>query len=473
MVRAVQYGLTTDTTDRTTLLHKGIIIMRVITLIACLVALDILPVPTVASAAVPRTNVVLIMADDVGYECFGCYGSRQYKTPNIDRLAQRGMRFQHCYSQPLCTPSRVKIMTGLYNVRNYSAFSVLNRGQRTIGQVFRDAGYETAIAGKWQLLGAEHYSTRFRKRGTMPEDAGFEHICLWQVDRLGSRFWKPLLYVDGENREFGNGDYGPDIVTRYITDFMEDHQDESFFVYYPMILVHSPFVPTPGSASRESKDKQRNFEDMVSTMDQLVGRIVQKTEELGIAERTLILFTGDNGTHKTIHSKLNGQDIRGGKGATTDAGTRVPLVAYWPGAVPAGRVNDDLVDFSDFLPTVLDAAGVETPASLDGQSFLPQLRGEVGNPREWIYCYYCPRPERTPPARFVRDKRWKLYGDGRFYDVANDSAEQQPLGDVAAETPAGAARRKLTAALESLPAEGQTLLNFGPAADNASEVRSK
>ncbi|MHC4403243.1 MAG: sulfatase-like hydrolase/transferase, partial [Planctomycetota bacterium] len=216
--------------------------MRFYPISACLVLFHALVASTQLRAEALRPNVILIMADDVGYECFGCYGSRQYETPNIDRLARRGMRFNHCYSQPLCTPSRVKLMTGLSNARNYSAFSVLNRDQRTIGQYFQQAGYETAVAGKWQLLGAEHYPDRFQGKGTWPRDAGFGHACLWQVDRLGTRFWKPLLYVDGANREFGDDDYGPDVVTKYITDFMATHRDKPFFVYYPMILVHSPFV---------------------------------------------------------------------------------------------------------------------------------------------------------------------------------------------------------------------------------------
>ncbi|MEQ8785684.1 MAG: sulfatase-like hydrolase/transferase [Pirellulaceae bacterium] len=410
-----------------------------------------------------RLNVVLIMADDVGYECFGCYGSEQYQTPNLDRLAKGGMRFTHCYSQPLCTPSRVKLMTGLSNVRNYSGFSVLNRDQRTIGQYFQTAGYQTAIAGKWQLLGAEHYSPQFRGKGTWPRDAGFENTCLWQVDRLGNRYWEPLLYVDGENTQFGKDEYGPDIATRYITDFMAENRDKPFFVYYPMILVHNPFLPTPDSASRKSKDQQRNFEDMVAAMDKLVGRIADQAESLGIAERTLILFVGDNGTNKAIRSELGGETIRGGKGDTTDAGTRVPLVAYCPGTVAAGKVCDDLVDFSDFLPTVLEAAHAPVPDNLDGRTFLPQLRGETGAPREWMFCYYCPRPERTKPTRFVRDQRYKLYGDGRFYDVQNDSLEKKPLTDFDAQ--AAAAREKLRKAIDSIPAEGQTLLNFGPAAE--------
>ena len=439
--------------------------MRFFPICGGLVLFSVLCGSTPGEAKPPRPNVILIMADDVGYECFGCYGSRQYQTPNIDRLARRGMRFDHCYSQPLCTPSRVKIMTGLSNARNYSSFSVLNRDQRTIGHYFQDAGYETMVAGKWQLLGAEHYADRFRGKGTWPRRAGFDHVCLWQVDRLGGRFWKPLLYIDGQNRQFGEDDYGPQVVTNYITDFLAADRDKPFFVYYPMILVHSPFVPTPDSPSRESKDRQRNFEDMVATMDKLVGQIVAKTEELQIADRTLILFTGDNGTHKSIQSTLDGVTIQGGKGKTTDAGTRVPLVAYWPGMIPADRVSEDLVDFSDFLPTLLEAAGATVPDGLDGQSFLPQLRGDPGSPREWIYCYYCPRPERTPPARFVRDQRWKLYGDGRFFDVAADTLEEEPLKDLAEGTPAHAARRKLAAALESMPAEGRSLLKFGPAAE--------
>jgi len=401
-----------------------------------------------------KPNIVLIMADDVGYECFGCYGSRQYQTPNIDRLASRGMRFQHCYSQPLCTPSRVKIMTGLSNVRNYSAFSVLNRDQRTFGHMLSDAGYSTFVGGKWQLLGAEHYGKQFRGKGSRPSEMGFERCCLWQVDKLGGRYWNPLLYINGENRQFEEGDYGPDIVTDHILQFMEEQRDGPFFVYYPMILVHSPFLPAPGSQSRQSKDRQKNFEDMVHHMDLIVGRIVRKTEQLGIADDTLVLFTGDNGTHQSIRSTLNGQDIRGGKGQTTDAGTRVALVAYQPGTVPGGQVCNDLIDFSDFVPTFQELAGLPVTNGLDGVSFAPQIRGEVGKPREWIYCYYHSRPERTKPVRFVRDQRWKLYDDGRFYDVANDPLETNP---VRAENGAWS---RLSKALASMPSEASTLLSF-------------
>jgi arylsulfatase A len=418
--------------------------------------------PARVEAAAKMTNVILIMADDVGYECFGCYGSKQYSTPNIDRMAKNGMLFTHCYSQPLCTPSRVKIMTGISNVRNYSAFSVLNSDQKTIGHYFKEAGYKTLVAGKWQLLGAEHYKEQFRLKGAWPDQTGFDQHCLWQVDKLGSRFWQPLLNIDGENRPFGKKTaYGPDVVNEYVLDFMEREKSEPFLIYYPMILVHNPFDPTPDSESLKSKNKQRNFEDMVAYMDKLIGKVIVKTQELGIAENTLIIFCGDNGTNVAINSTLNGVQIKGGKGKTTDAGTRVPMVALQPGTISKGRVYEELVDFSDFLPTCLDACGLEVPTGIDGRSFAPQLRGEPGQPREWVHCFYCPRPERSKPQQFVRDKRWKLYRNGTFFDVANDVKEKNDLSG--SETPdAAAARAKLQTALDSFPAKGQQLLNFVP-----------
>ncbi|WP_425395438.1 sulfatase-like hydrolase/transferase [Aeoliella sp.] len=413
----------------------------------------------IAQADEQWPNVILIMADDIGSECFGCYGSAQYQTPHIDRMAERGMRFTHCYAQPLCTPTRVKLMTGLSNVRNYSAFSILPRSARTIGQYFRDAGYRTVVAGKWQLLGSEDYPPRFRGKGSLPADAGFENYCLWQVERRGERYQAPLLTIDGKDKQFDKKKYGPDVCTDYLVEYIEEHRDEPFFAYYPMILVHSPFVRTPDSKARR-QGRQRNFEDMVAYMDQLVGRIVQATEQQGIADRTLILFLGDNGTGRGIKSQLDGKTIRGGKGQTTDAGMRVPLVALWPGKINGGAVNENLVDMSDFLPSLLEATGQQPADGLDGVSFYPQLVGEQYTPREWVHCYYNPRPEKTQPKQLVRDKRWKLYADGRFFDVMSDPLEQQPIADDEMTDEMTAAKQKLSAALATFPSAGQSLLEF-------------
>ena len=415
--------------------------------------LAILSAVTPNAAAKEKTNVILIMADDIGYECYGAYGGTSYPTPNIDRLAANGMRFKHCYSQPLCTPTRVKIMTGKSNAKNYAAFSVLKKTEKTFGHMLRDAGYRTAIAGKWQLYGAEHYKERFRARGSLPQDMGFERHCLWQVDKLGSRFWGPSITIDGELKKFGKDVYGPDIYCQFLIDRMTEFKDEPFFLYYPMALVHSPFLPTPDSEDRKSKDKQQNFGDMVTYMDKLIGRIVEQTAKLGIAEKTLILVTGDNGTHKSLKSKMGDVTIKGGKGLPTDAGTRVALVGYQPGTIPTG-VTNRLVEFSDFMPTIATATGVDIPQGMDGVSFLPSLQGHAAKPREPIYIYYWPRPERGKPLRFARTHSWKLYGDGRLFNVREDVLEQTPVDGE------DNVRKSLQSVLDRMPAKGQTLLRY-------------
>jgi len=411
-----------------------------------------------AAAADRPPNIILFMADDVGYECFGCYGSEQYSTPNLDRMAAEGLRFRHCYSQPLCTPSRIKIMTGLSNVRNYAAFSVLREDQKTFAHHLKQAGYKTAIGGKWQLYGADHYSDRFRGQGSLPDQMGFDNHCLWQVKKLGDRYWNPLLTIDGKNRQFAPQDYGPDIVTDYLLNFIDQHSkdDAPMLVYYPMILVHNPFPPTPTSESAKERNKQKNFEDMVAYMDRLVGRFLNKIEAHGIAEETLVLFTADNGTNKAILSQLGDRVIRGGKGKTSDAGTREPLIAWWPGTIRGGEVTDQLVDFSDFLPTFNQLAGTKVPENLDGTSFADLLKGKPFSGRQWMHCFYHPRPERGEAVQFVRDHDWKLYRDGRFYHVAVDSDERTPRkpGD------APQSHAALKTVLESVPAKGQMLLQF-------------
>lgn len=411
---------------------------------------------SVLAAGAEKTNVILIMADDIGYECYGAYGGTSYKTPVLDRMAEAGMRFDHAYSNPVCTPSRVKIMTGLSNVRNYTSFSTLKKTEKTIGHMMKEAGYRTAIAGKWQLLGAEHYPEFIRGKGSWPQDMGFERHCLWQVDKLGSRFWGPTITVDGQLKRFPDDVYGPDLYSRFLLDRMEEYKDEPFFLYYPMALVHSPFVPTPDSVDKKCKDKQRNFADMVAYMDKLIGRIVDKTVQLGIAERTLILVTGDNGTHSSLKSNMGKKVIVGGKGKPTDAGTHVALFGYQPGTVPAGSVSDDLVEFSDFVPTIACATGTRPLFPTDGQSFLPQLHGERGEPRETVFVYYWPRPEKGKPLRFVRNKRWKLYGDGRLIDVQNDVLEMTPTGGPESDV----IRQRLQEAMSRMPTEGQTVLDF-------------
>jgi arylsulfatase A len=200
-----------------------------------------------------------------------------------------------------------------------------------------------------------------------------------------------------------------------------------------MALTHDPFSPSPDhpdwSVDKFAKDTTY-FADMVSYMDKVVGRIADKLDELNIRDNTLILFTGDNGNHRTIYSKLDGRWIQGGKSKMTMAGTHVPFIANWSGTTPPNQVSDDLIDFSDFLPTLVDLAGADIPEDhiIDGKSFYPQLLGKKGNPRDWIYMYYWGRGRNLLQKKeCAQTKQWKLYDNGEFFDFIKDPLEEMPI----------------------------------------------
>ena len=394
-----------------------------------------------------RPNIILILSDDYGYECVGANGGASYQTPNLDKLAAGGMRFEHCYVQPLCTPTRVQLMTGIYNVRNYVRFGLLDKQQTTFAQLFKKAGYATGIAGKWQL----------GQGFDLPGHFGFDDYCLWQLNRRPSRYGNPGLEITGKAVDFTKGEYGPDIVSDHALDFIARKKDGPFLLYYPLMLTHDPFEPTPDSPDYKPAQSlkagyanPRYFADMVAYQDKLIGKLVAKLDQLGLRENTLLIFTGDNGTGTPITSKLGDQTVKGGKGQTTDAGMRVPLIANWPGHVPDGKVCRDLVDSTDFLPTICAAAGIAVPAELkiDGQSFWPQLLGEKGAPREWIYCWYARDGGAAASKEFARTLRYKLYRDGSLYDVPADRLEARPLDVTKLDREGQAAREMLRGVLD-------------------------
>jgi arylsulfatase A len=415
-------------------------------MIARFVPLGLLVFTGLVAAAEPRPNIVVIMADDFGYECVRANGGESYQTPRLDELAATGVRFEHCHVQPLCTPTRVQLMTGLYNVRNYLRFGVLPESEVTFGQLLRDAGYATAICGKWQL----------GRDPQLPQRFGFEESFLWQHTRRPPRYANPGLEHNGKELDYHSGEYGPELVNDFALEFIERHQERPFFLYYPMILTHSPFQPTPDSPDWDSEamgeDVHRNvrhFGEMTAFMDKMIGRVVDKLDELAIRENTLLIFLGDNGTGGGVTSRFQGSDYKGGKGQTTRRGTHVPLIVNWPAVIKEGWVNGDLIGSVDFLPTICEAAGVDTPAGSDGVSFLPQLKGEEGRPREWLYSWYSPRQRPDLTVReWAQDKNCKLYGDGRFFELTADPFEERPLERNSLSGEAAAAADRLAAVLE-------------------------
>jgi arylsulfatase A len=410
-------------------------------ILSCVVALGLF----LRADAASRPNIVLIMADDLGYETIGANGGTSYKTPTLDSLAARGVRFTQCYVQPLCTPTRMQLMTGKYNVRNYVTFGEMNPREVTFGNLFKNAGYATCMAGKWQL----------GRELEKPKKYGFDEYCLWQHMRRPSRYPNPGLEINGVEKDYTHGEYGPDIVNDYAIDFITRHKEGPFFLYYPMMLTHGPYMATPDSkdwdpketAESGSKDPQ-HFADMVQYMDKLIGKLVAALDKLAIRENTLLLFVGDNGTGAGTRSMIGERVVIGGKGSTTDAGMHVPLIASWPGKIASGKVTSDLVDSTDFLPTICDAAGIVLPTDFktDGRSFLPQLKNETGHPREWIYCWYSPRGE--PLREFAFNQRYKLYRNGEFYDLAADLAEKKPLTVASLGGEAAKAAKQLQGALD-------------------------
>ena len=379
------------------------------------------------SAAESRPNIVLIMADDMGYECVAANGGESYETPNLDRLAAEGMRFEHAHSQPICTPSRVQIMTGIYNNRNYVRFGVLDPNEKTFGNLFKSAGYRTCIVGKWQLDGGWEAPGKF----------GFDEYCLWQLNRRPGRYSNPGLEINGKQIDYRNGEYGPDIVSDYLCDFIRRNKKEPFFAWYPMILPHYPFVPTPDSADYDPTvigekgiGEARYFKGMVEYVDKIIGKVTTTLDEAGLRDNTIVIFTGDNGTHPKVTSILDGKSYPGGKGSTTDNGTHVPFIANWPGRIEAGSTSNALVDFSDILPTIADVAGISdhhADWNTDGGSIWPVMNGASTDSKPYVYCWYHRDGVRSKAKQLVRTQQFKLYADGQFYNVRRDLQEKNPL----------------------------------------------
>jgi arylsulfatase A len=387
-----------------------------------------------------RPNIIFILADDVGLPNISCYGADEYKTPQIDALARSGTRFEHCYSTPLCGPSRAEILTGRYPFRtgmtsNQTGALLKPANEIMMPTVLKAAGYATVHAGKWGQLPDQ------------PGDWGFDEYLRF----LGNgKYWREQINgytVNGKQLELPEGRYLPDVMHEYLVDFLARHRDRPFYAYYPMSHIHGPILQTP-----DSKPGSDHYTDNVAYMDKLVGKLVAELERLKLRENTLVLFAGDNGTAGGHASAtVKGRRLSGQKATMLEGGSLVPLIASWPAETPAGKVSQDLIDFSDFFPTFAELAGGKVPegVTIDGRSFAAQLQGRQGAPREWIYV-------ELQGQWYARTARWKLNNAGELFDMSAAPFVEKPVPPGTGDAEAMAARARLQAVLDQLnPAAGK------------------
>ena len=433
-----------------------------------------LALPRVSDAQPPaRPNVIFILADDLGWMDTSVYGSRYYRTPNIDRLAARGVRFTDAYAtNPLCSPTRASLLTGLYPARlgittpaghlpplpddepllgetaapwnkvvTPKSRRHLRPEERTIGEVFRDSGYRTGFIGKWHLgLNPEHW----------PEQQGFEFSFHGAPDPGPPSYFSPYKFRAGTVTNGPDGEYITDRVTDEAIGFIDRHRTEPFFLCFWEYAVHAPFQAKQAYIDEfEQVVDARGVQDcptmagMIQSLDESIGRLLDHLDRTGLADNTILVLMSDNGgnLYNTVDgtTPTNNAPLRGGKANIYEGGVREPCVVVWPGVTKPGTVSNALISSIDFYPTLMDMAGLpsEPDHPVDGLSFAGVLRGDGKLDRDAIFCDF---PHYTPatgnmPACSVRQGDWKLIrffdpgpGRGKEY-LGNHSTIRRPEGE--------------------------------------------
>ena len=418
-----------------------------------------------------KPNIVYILADDLGFAELGCNGADKYKTPNIDALANSGVRFTRFYTVPLCGPSRALILTGRYGFRSGAVTqdackTIIRTGEKAevmIPTVLKKAGYASALIGKWGQL----------TPSGDPSDWGFDHELYYKGSGMywNSKVAKPMseggevrgdpdTYVlDGKTGSVKDDEYIPDLLHKDASAWREAQKGRPFFLYYSLSQVHGEILPTPDSAPApkgESNNQraQRLLADNIAYMDKLVGKLVAELERLKLRDNTVIVFMGDNGSTKSaaVDATIGGRRIEGEKGSMKEGGGLVPFFATWPGVTPAGKVNANVSDASDLLPTFAEIAGAPLPTGrvIDGRSLVSQFKGDTKSPRTWAFC-------QLSNNFYVREVGWKLDQSGTLYDMKDAPFKEVAVAADTKDEAAVAARARLSAALTGLnPAAGYT-----------------
>lgn len=409
-----------------------------------------------------KPNIILILADDLGAKELSCYGSKRHQTPNLDKMAAEGVRFETHYAMPLCTPTRVCLMTGQYGFHNgflgmsNPAFKPEKGSPKaeigthfTHADLMKSAGYATAQAGKWQLSGT---------LPTLVRDCGFDEYRMWAYDhnlpegvthpaheKAGGggnacRYWHPSIVENGKYLPTKADDYGPDLFNDFVIDFARRHKTEPFFIYHTSVLTHGPHLETPDPAN-PGKRKPATFKSNLEYLDHLMGKLLASLKTEGLDENTLVIFVGDNGT---------GGD---GKATVTELGARVPCIIRGPGVgVKSGVVSRAVADLTDIMPTLAEFSGATLPKDVpfDGHSLAPVLRGEKEKHRDWIYSH-------LDDGRVLRDTRWLLEidkgGKGEKFFDCGESRDGSGYKEVTSSTDpeVKAARARFATILAGLP----------------------
>lgn len=418
---------------------------------------------TCSNSVKPKPNIIYILADDLGYGDLGCYGQKKIHTPNIDKLANQGMRFtQHYAGSTVCAPSRCSLMTGLHTGHTYVRGNKATKpmGQlplpentSTVAKLLKSAGYSTALIGKWGLGGPESSGT--------PKKQGFDYFYGYLCQSHAHNYYPEFLFRNDERvllkgnkidnpRPNGSGvaskrgQYSHDLIADEALQFVNKNADNPFFLYLALTIPHANNeargkgmeVPDYGEyKNKDWPDPQKGYAAMISRMDKDVGRMMKQLKDLGILDNTLVIFTSDNGPHREGGADpeffdSNGQ-LRGIKRDLYEGGIRVPMIAHWSGKIKPGSVTNHISAFWDFLPTACDISGVNTPPYIDGISFLSTMLGNTAEQTKHEYLYW-EFHEAKYTKQAVLYNNWKLVKHdsskpAELYNLDNDIEEKHDI----------------------------------------------
>jgi arylsulfatase A-like enzyme len=418
------------------------------------------------AAKKPRPNIIFIMADDLGYADLGCYGQKKILTPNIDTLAEEGMRFTQCYAgSTVCAPSRCSLMTGMHNghnrIRDNLPHNVwLRPDDVTVAEVLRQAGYKTGAIGKWALgdpgsWGLPNCQGFDYWYGHLKQDLAIYYYPthLWENNKIV--MLQDLVMVNDVGKMVGNRGgqrvkYTHDLFTEKAVSFIEEHRKDPFFLYLAYTLPHFSDYPADSPdhymvpSDEPYTDKgwpqiAKNYAAMITRLDRDVGRIMALIKKLGIDENTIVFFTSDNGPYKGSPIPIQFFDsngpLRGGKRDVYEGGIRIPMIVRWPGKVRAGHVSEQVWAFWDFLPTAAELADLPIPKDIDGISMLPAILSKPQKSHNHLYWDY--GHVRKTYKQAVRMGDWKGVRNGatapiELYNLKDDLGEGS---DVASKHP--------------------------------------